>query len=79
LKFVFRPELLLHETLYYFLENVEIFRYIFSRELFFGQGKERIFWNVFWKMLSSKRNLSKLINQLIDMCGSCPCITILLV
>ncbi len=31
------------------LQNVEIFRNIFfhSKELFFGQGKERIFWNVF--------------------------------
>jgi hypothetical protein len=52
-----------HYTIFWkMLKFSEIF---FSKELFFSQGKERIFWNVFWKILSFNMKSFK-INQSID-------------
>ncbi len=58
-----------------FLQNVEIFRNIFFQRIVFGSRKRKNISKFFWEDFY----LSKLMNQLIEMCGSCPwiaCITI---
>jgi hypothetical protein len=56
------------------LKFSEIF--FFQRIVFWSRKRKNILECFFGRFYLSTWNLSKLINQLIDMCGSCPCITI---
>jgi len=51
----------------------------FPKNCVLVKEKKEYFRMFFGRFYLSTCNLSKLINQLIDMCGSCPCIMILLV